>query len=385
MRKYVLIAPVLCAIPAMAFGQATVSCPEDRCTHIVSVFKGEGGLIAEVDGADMATWVAACDGVIRTGELPPNDDGVIAMVFDLNNGLACDADGGSFELGPVKDGGWYWITDAPSSASGNLLAKDVLDNTETTLTDAGPGVEKTPGKGATLLRETSTGRMGILPTILPVAATSEAEVRKCGFNDRGSNGTDANATADQANAQYTRRLSECALGDGGTITLATTTNSFTGTTTAVADKSTLTRPAGTGSVVVTIDLWGNHSGHFTTATTGHALLGQPSIAMSDLRAVGRLTGVTWSAKLGAGPTRADLANGVAQGGITMAGSDTNVVTFTIQSNDDYCSDDNNHSATVSVTALMTDAASAAQTTPSRTRNSTSMVVGGTSFTIVCPP
>lgn len=378
--KHFLVATALCALPAATFAQSVVC---HACDHVAPYFRGEGGFIATVaEGADEVVFVASCGNVTTTGEVATGG-GTVAQLFTWRNGLACDGDDGSLEIAGVADGGWYWITDDTNSAVGSLVSKDILENETTEITSAGGGVSMTAGQGAVFLKETGTGRVGILPNILPEPPMDA--LRTCGFNDRGSTGTSATATADQDNARYTRRNSECALGDGGTITLATTTNTFTGATTKVPDKSTLDRPGGSASVVVTIDLWGNHSGFFTTATDGHALLGQPSVAMSELRGIARLTGVTYTATRGSGPRSADAAT--AGAGITMDTTTTeNVVTFTIVDDDAYCSDDNNHSVTVSVTALMADAASAAQTTPTRTRATSGTVgrVGGTSFTVVCP-
>ena len=380
MKNYLMVALILCAIPAVAVGQ-TVSC--DDCSHVASVYMGEGGVIATADDADMVTWVASCGGVTRSGELEPNDDGVVAALW--TGDLACMAEGGgSFELGPVMDGGWFWVTDAMNSAVGGLVAKDVLENDAADITSAGDGVSMTMGKGAVYLKEAASGRVGILPNILP-EPPMEA-LKKCGYNDKGATGKTATAVANAADARFTRVISECALGDGGTITLATTNNTFTGATTRVMDKGTIVRPGGTGTVVVTVDLWGNGSGHFTTAEDAHALLGQSAVGLTQLRSIARLTGVTYSARLGTGPTGAAFVADTAQAGITMnAGSAdaANTVSFTIAANDGYCSRNNNHPATVSVTALMADATSTAQVTPPRTRNATSGAVGATSFTVVC--
>ncbi|GEM_PF-807202 len=377
--RHLTLALVLSAIPAAAFGQA-VSCPD--CRHVASYFRGEGGFIGTVaDGADEVGFVASCGSVSITGPARIAG-GTAAQLFNHGNGLACDREGGSLEIAGLKDGGWYWITDETNSAVGNLVSRDILDNDTVELTSAGDGVTMMAGSGAVFVKETATGRVGILPNILPEPRTDP--LRKCGYNDRGTAGTSATATADQDNARFTRRASECALGDGGSVALATTTNSVTGATTTVADKASVVRPNGTGEVVVTIDLWGNGSGHFTTATTGHALLGQSAAATTTLRDVARLTGVTYSARLGSGPTAADFVSGTAAGGITMdTTTTTNVVTFSIAADDDYCSDDNNHPVAVSVTATISAASDAAQVTPSIKRNSTTNAVGGTSFTVVC--
>ena len=65
------------------------------------------------------------------------------------------------------------------------------------------------------------------------------------------------------------------------------------------------------------------------------------------------------------------------------GTTTNVVTFTIAKDDAHCSATNNYPVSVAVTAILAEA-SAAQTTPARTRNATSGAAGGTKFTVVCP-
>ena len=374
--KHILVAVALCALPATALAQSVVC---QACDHVAPYFRGEGGFIATVaEGVDEVVFVASCGNVTTTGEVGTGG-GTVAQLFTYSNGLACDQDDGSLEIGGVEDGGWYWITDAANSAVGSLVGRDVLDNEPTAITNAGPGVSMTLGRGAVFLKESSTGRVGILPNILPEPPT--AALRTCGFNDRGTRGTSATSNADQADARFTRRTEECALGDGGTMTLATTTNTFTGATTVVADKALITRPRGTGEVVITIDLWGNGSGHFTTAADGHALLGQSAVAMTSLRGY-RLTGVSYRATLGSGPTANDFQDGTALGGITMDTSTTsNAVTFTIAADTAYCSEDNNEPAPVSVTAVINTAGVAA-VTPGVARTSTG-VAGRTSFTVVC--
>ena len=162
MKNYLMFALLIGAASTVAFGQ-TVTC--DGCTHDVSVYMGEGGLIAESD-ADEVVWVTTCDGVTVSGELTPNDDGKVSMLFDDMNGLACHSDKGSLQLGPIMDGGWYWITDDMNSAVGGLVGKDIQDNDTVDITSAGDGVTMTAGKGAVYLKETATGRVGILPNIL---------------------------------------------------------------------------------------------------------------------------------------------------------------------------------------------------------------------------
>ena len=231
MKNYLMFALILCAIPAVAVGQ-TVSCAD--CSHEASVYMGEGGFIATADDADMVTWVATCDGVTRTGELAPDDDGTVSALW--TGDLACMAEGGgSFEVGPVMDGGWFWVTDDMNSAVGGLVNKDVLENETADITDAGDSVTMTDGKGAVYLKHTASGRVGILPNILPMPEMDPVMPTPCGVKGAGS-----------ATSPFTVRNSECELGDGKAMILATTYNGFTGATDRLMNGDMVTRPAGTG-------------------------------------------------------------------------------------------------------------------------------------------
>ncbi len=193
------------------------------------------------------TYVATCGGVTRSGELEASDDGVVAMLFSMDNNLACGSAGenDSLQLGPITDGGWHWITDETNSAVGSLVSLDVLDNETTEITSAGPGVTMTAGKGAVLLKETASGRVGILSTILAVPEMDPVPVNTCGHT----------GTA--------RKTTNCMLGDGGTVIAALGPNG-----------GSITRPGAPGtSATVTFSLWGNGSGHYTTDAAGMANLG----------------------------------------------------------------------------------------------------------------
>ena len=175
--KHIALALMLCAIPATAFAQS-VSC--NGCDHVAPYFKGNGGFIGTVaDGGDKVTFVVFCGSVSTTGEAQVNGR-TATQLFNQRNGLACDREGGSLEIAGLEDGGWYWITDDMNSAVGSLVRIDVLDNMPTHPTDPGSDdITLTPGKGAVFVKQASTGRVGILPTILP--APGAAVLRKCGF------------------------------------------------------------------------------------------------------------------------------------------------------------------------------------------------------------
>ncbi len=248
MKKYLMCALILCAIPAVAAAQVEVNC--ESCTHEVSVYMGEGGFIATADDADMVTWVSTCDGVTVSGELEPNDDGVVMELFTMDNGLACmDEKGGTFQLGPITDGGWFWVTDDMNSAVGSLVAKDILKNEMTPITGAGEGVTMMAGKGAVYLKETATGRVGILPNILPEPPAPDAVI--CGPR-----------RIDTSPYPFNDQMAmNCMLGDGRTkirLVGPGAHNSRGMITTGM-----VTRPT-SGLIEVNADLWVNESGSYST-------------------------------------------------------------------------------------------------------------------------
>ena len=377
--KILMVALALLALPASAFGQ-DVSCED--CTHDVSVYMGEGGVVATVDGdAEMVTWVTTCSGVTRSGELTPDDDGMVAALFSMDNGLACMATGkdmGSFQIGPVKDGGWFWITDDMNSAVGALVGKDIQKNDMVEITSAGAGVTMTAGTGAVYLKETATGRVGILPTI--VAEPPTPAPKKCGFSGTFS-GTSPGKPVQTG----------CMLGDGKAMVLATSTNAVTGSSVTIMNKGSVVRPAGTGTVSIVADVWGNGTGHYvsshdaTTLNGVSAGRGHAALAGTGLRASARYVGVSYEVNVSEGGAGAgsNVTSGTAVAGVDYTENE-NAATVTIVANPTYCSKDNNHSVTVTVTAIIAGANDATQVVPEIVRKATTNVAGSTSFMVMCP-
>lgn len=325
-------------------GAATVvTC--DECTHVVSVYEGNGGLIANAaaNAADgPVTWTATCDNVTRSGELSPNDDGVVAMLF-ADEGVVCDGEG-QFELGPIRDGGWFWVNHAENSALGNLVSKDVLDRAPVAITDPGASVETTEGRGAVFLRHSSTGRIGILPTILPVVEVEPEALRPCGAD---GSGTEADP--------YTRVTSECLLGDGGTVLLLTYTDPFNGRRTRIHDGGRVVRPAGDGIVVLAADLWSNGSGAFLSSSDGgpngiQFIIGNLAASGGATRVGSALAGTVPAARVGAaGPDRTLLVSGTAVGGISLvSGADSNHIVLNIAKDDARCMAPNNQALPIAL-------------------------------------
>ena len=340
----ILIATLIAlAIPAVAVGQ-TVSC--DTCTHSVSVYMGEGGLIAMTD-ADEVTYVATCNGVTRSGELMPNDDGMVSML--LAGDLACHGDDeASFDLGPVMDGGWYWLTMDMNSAVGGLVSMDILDNDTVDIADAGEGVTMTAGSGAVLLSETATGRVGILPNILPEPPADPAAICGPRQNRNWPFAYDRQAT------------SSCMLGGGRTKIRLTGPGSFGST--ATITNGMVYRP-NAGTITVTADLWVDESGSYSTALDNSDSDGpstasiQKGWAGKTASATGRGSQTNWLNATFGGSVAAAVGtpSPLPAGGVTLtddgAGSSpAGQATFTIATDSDYCSRDNNHTAVLNIAA-----------------------------------
>ena len=171
-------------VPALALGQSVnVVCPADAC-HFAPYFRGEGGFVGErapthVDdrGEPLPIrFVLDCGRVTVSGEVEPDTDGIVRQLLTGRQGLACWEDGGTFELQGLRDGGWYWINDRRNSAVSTLLRLGARDNPETIPLDPGGVTMTTIRKGAaTYVKDESSGRVGIIPHILPVA-----EIPGCG-------------------------------------------------------------------------------------------------------------------------------------------------------------------------------------------------------------
>ena len=212
LMKHITIALVICAIPAVAFGQlgvvidgakAVVVCPKDEC-YAAPYFAGTGGFVAmgsTMDDADTAdkneamdtvAVAVSCGNVVETMEFTPDEDGMVRQAFDETNGLACAAGGGSFVIHGIEEGGWYWINDTMSSAVGSLVPLNVYGNARITPVDPG-GVTITPAAmfsasepngtataymaAASYVSHEMSGRVGIIPHILPTEPISIAVPR----------------------------------------------------------------------------------------------------------------------------------------------------------------------------------------------------------------
>ncbi len=274
LSKHIMIALVLSAIPFTVFGQfgvadpakTTIVCPDDEC-HVAPYFKGEGGFIGDIAGGfDKVNFVIDCGIVTTTGSASPSAGGTVAVALTMDNGLAC-ADGGSVEVHGLMDGGWYWINDSKNSAVASLVAKDALGNATTA--PASPGgtdiTLDTPTGGMTsIVKQASTGRIGILHHILPEPMMDPADM--CGpfywADDR----------------RYYQQDSGCMMGDGSTkiVLTADTTDSLGRVQRVSGSVHRRVSNAADNEVRIGFALWGaDGQGHITTdtSTSGSTILG----------------------------------------------------------------------------------------------------------------
>ena len=217
--------------PALLLGQVTVDCPEATC-QIAPYFEGTGGFVGEAAAMDdpettgvdesEVNFIVVCGNVTTQRSVTPDSGGIVRQALTAADGLACEAEGGgTIEIDGLKDGGWYWINDDTNSAVTALIRKDSLGHPQTMPTDPGGVVLKSvEGGAATFAKHEPTGRVGIIPHIVP-----RKPVPAC------------TGAADE-------RTTECVLGTSAGWSLA-------------ASPSEVTRPAaGADAVEVTLTLTG---------------------------------------------------------------------------------------------------------------------------------
>ena len=197
MKKIIPVALVIGAAPALVLGQFTADCPEERC-HVAPYFQNTGGFVGEAANEDdlttmdvdesEVTFSLICANRLVTGRATPDSAGIVRVSLNAADGYDCRAEnGGTVEIEGLKHGGWYWITDTESSAVGALIPKDILGNEQIEPTDPGGVILRTvEGGAATFAKHTPSGRVGIIPHIIPkkplpacTGAVGEASAADC--------------------------------------------------------------------------------------------------------------------------------------------------------------------------------------------------------------
>lgn len=239
------------AAPAQdAVSEAIVSvgfdCPEGEC-HVLPWFRGEGGFIGRIQPElDSVTYYAVCGDAGVSRSLMPDDVGIVTALFGPRSGLGCERDDGALQIHGLMDGGWYWVNDEENSAVSFLMPKAVLSNRKITPANPGwPGLTFTASgdRSVSFVREVASGRVGILPHLLPLPGAPQPP--RCGHYKEGDG--DDEVTRQRTNdclldAVYSVRV---AMGPG------------TGPDSAIAGGQVF-RPA-SGTTLLTLGLYG--TGH----------------------------------------------------------------------------------------------------------------------------
>ena len=180
------------------------------------------------------------------------------------------------------------------------------------------------------------------------------------------------------------------LGDGGTeLRVQGPADFYTGNKDDIPADGMVTRPTAAGSTIaVTVDLWGNGSGHFTSGTVDNT--GTPPTNPANLgHKDGTPLAGTLEARLDATgrPGTGDNIDTTGPAGVVGAGltynTAGNVGTLTIAPDPAYCGPTANHTATVTFRAVLTDDQSN-QVTPQISRASTENVAATHTINVVCP-
>ncbi len=247
-----MFALLLGATVGAGFGQSSFTCPEDEC-HVAPYFMGSGGFVGmAADGVDEVTFGVTCGGVITSGEAEPNN-GIVGVY--LGGNYACnDEDGGKVEIRGLDDGGWYWITDAMNSAVASLVAKAALDTTAVMPTDpdsADITLTKMDGGASTLVKQASTGRVGILHHVGFLPEPEMEEMPHCMPMKSGT--------------KWVSKETGCLMGDGKTRMAMTRTvaSGVHAGSIYTLDGNSVERPT-SGSITVGLGLWGNGTGRIST-------------------------------------------------------------------------------------------------------------------------
>ena len=277
LMKHIMIALVLSAIPVAVFGQFGVAdaaeigvkCPDEEC-HVAPVFVGEGGFVGEAaDDFDVVNFVVTCGSTSTSASAEPDSAGIVRVAFSMDNGLACfDDDGGSIEIHGIMDGGWYWVNDSMNSAVSALLAKDTLGNDATEPTDPG-GVMLTAAKYGTFVKHEASGRVGIIPHILPEPMMEMEDADLCGPYWHDDDETFYNDTTN------------CMLGSGATK-IVMTGPGRNGRDTRLGG-SVERNVASAGDVTVSFALWSTGSGHVIGTSGSSTLVGHDITLPASLR------------------------------------------------------------------------------------------------------
>lgn len=172
MKQIIPFALLAGAVPALLSGQTViVNCPEERC-QVAPYFAGEGGFVGEsagIGGESEVRFIVVCGNATLTSTAEPDSNGIVRQALNNANALNCrEGTSGRIEVDNLKPGGWYWINDDQNSAVSALIPKSAIGNDQIEVTDPGGVVlSRDEGGAATWVKHEPTGRVGIIPNIVP--------------------------------------------------------------------------------------------------------------------------------------------------------------------------------------------------------------------------
>ena len=242
------------ALSAPEAGAQTVTvapeCPEEEC-HVVPLVRSGGGFVARAldPGRDVQAALA-CIGTSKSKhvvhDLTPSPEGLVSLLFGTGDWFCEAGTDGRLEVRGLDDGGWYWINDSDGSAISPLMAKDVLENRKVQPVNPGPGFqfETDTARTASYVKHLSSGRVGILPHVVP---EPELDLAPCGP-----------VLQEGEEEAYETLDTGCTMGDGGAVVDVHTYEVGGGRLSIRGGQ--LRRPGSGEGTVVGVSLWLNGTG-----------------------------------------------------------------------------------------------------------------------------
>jgi len=342
LMKHITIAMVLCAIPAMAFGQAGAAEPvkvavagcEGGGCYTVPYFKGDVGVVVKAMG-DVA-WVSTCGPVtmsdtmmMATDEEPGGHMKGDVLVMSFMDGMGCHADkGGSLTIHGADSGGWYWVNGMNNSAVSTLLPYELMGTGEMMMPALPDGTMHTSMDDATMVMG-GPGLIGIIPHHNAMAPMPDPAM--CAGN-RTTNECMVHAT-NSLMMQFPKYTDP----DGYSSRPATP----------VMSGDTIARSA-TAGLTLQVGLMG--SGYI-------GMHGQNPLKATDYSGAGYLAATITGKMLGVGPGMDDSVPTDSSGSVRLVGPmadntyNLNIVRGTSPRAANYCGGLNNHSLTIELSAL----------------------------------
>lgn len=349
-------------------------CPEEEC-HVVPLVRNRGGFVARALNAnDAVRATLACIGTTTskhvTHDLAVSPDGLVSLLFGSGDWFCEEGTDGTLEIQGLADGGWYWINDDAGSAVSPLMAKDVLGNRKVRPVNPGPGFlfETNANGTASYLKHLSTGRVGLLPHVLP---EPEPDLAPCGpvRQEEGEEET------------YETRDSGCTMGDGGAI-VGVHTYGVGGSRLSIRGGQVVRPTSGEGTVVG-ISLWLNGTGSVVYGDSSRfpPEFGWPGFGGQSLSVA------EWQVEVGDAPN-ATLEAADIQSRLDVR-QDNGDVHLVVLPSDSYCpAEGDRHAVRLRVRATGANDVQGAPLNPVLPRIRSSAELGGaiaeTTFHVVCP-